>query len=98
VVNKLLKKDVHSLSDKAVQMVQDKDVTAQPGSLHDGQSAQQTDMSDTPLIYQYMFYMLFYYHLQQVQEMDDDVEGRSKQHQLPPVNMADMLKHVSSIM
>ena len=41
--------------------------------------------------------MLFCY-LVQVQEiiMDDDVEGRSKQDQLLPVSMADMLKHVSS--
>ena len=52
-------------------------------------------MSDTQKVYQYMFYMLLYYHLQQVQEMDD---GGSEQDQLSPVSMADMLRHVSSIM
>ena len=95
MVNKLLKKEVaHSSNDKAVQVVQDKDVTSQPDSLQDDQPTQQTDMSDTPMVYKYMLYMLFYYHLQ-VQEMDGDIEGRSEQDKLSPVNMADMLKHVS---
>ena len=82
------------MNDKAVQIVKDKDVTSQPDSLQDDQSTQETDMSNIPMVHQYILYMLFYYHLQ-VQEMDDDVEGRSEKDQLSPVSMADMLKHVS---
>jgi len=95
LVYKLLKKEVvYTLNNKAVQMVQDEDITSQPDSLQNDQTTQQTYMSDTPMVHKHILYMLFYYH-SQVQEMDDDVEGRSAQDQLSPINMADILKHVS---
>ena len=52
MVNKLLKKEVvHTMNDKAVQMVQDKDVTSQPESLQDDQLSQKTDMPDTLMVH-----------------------------------------------
>ena len=39
------------VSARNIQMIQLKDVTSQPDSLQDDQSTQQTDMSDTPMVY-----------------------------------------------
>ena len=42
---------INVVAESNVQMVQDKDVTSQRDSLQDDQSTQQTNMSDTPMVY-----------------------------------------------
>ena len=51
VVNNLLKKNaIHTLNDRGLWMLQDKDEIFEPDNLQDDQPTQQTDMSDTLMV------------------------------------------------